>query len=364
MMGKIYVSELASILMERHGIDKREAQSFIAAMVEVIQDGIARDRLVKVKGLGTFKVVEVEARESVNVNTGERVVIDSHSKLTFTPDASMKELVNKPFAQFETVILNEGVTFDDMDLKEVEEPAIDEEPAVEEEPVIEEEPVVEEEPVIEEEPYVEEGPAVEEEPVVEEEEPAEEEEHSSRIQWLWIPIVLLLCALCFGVGYYLGQQKQKPQITSPKETTKSTQAQSIVPEETEEIIIKESPEGIETNEANVAYESHETNEPNKANEPQKANESQESPEPEYKKYEEMDNRVRLGAYHIVGLDHIEKVKQGETLYRISRRTLGPGMECYVEVYNGITSQTPLQVGQEIKIPKLKMKAAVRKKLNR
>ena len=386
-MGKINVSELASILMEKHGIDKQDAQRFIAAMVEVIQDGIASDRLVKVKGLGTFKVVEVDARESVSVNNGERVIIDSHSKLTFTPDASMKELVNKPFSQFETVVLNEGVNFDDVDLKVVEEPSVEEEPTVEVEPAIEEQSGVEERQTVAEEPVCEEKSLVcdamspesteESNVVVEEgtnvnadEESTEEEEptvkeKSTRIQWLWIPIILLLCGLCFGAGYYLGQQKQKPQITSPKNTTKSTQAQSIVPEESEDITIKESPDGTQPVQPEVVQmpEPEPTVVPDEKPQEQQLQQQSEA-EPEYKKYEAMDNRVRLGAYHIVGLDHIEKVKQGETLYRISRRTLGPGMECYVEVYNGINSQTPLQVGQEIKIPKLKMKDAARKKLNR
>ena len=129
-MGKINLNELSAVLIERFGLNKRDAQQFIAQMVDVIRQGISQDKLVKVKGLGTFKIVEVGARESVNVNTGERVTIDSHSKLTFTPDAAMKELVNKPFSQFETVVLNEGVDFSDME--DENEPSV-----VEEEPVTE-----------------------------------------------------------------------------------------------------------------------------------------------------------------------------------------------------------------------------------
>ena len=112
-MGKIFMTELADMLAQKAGISKREAQQFLTDFVETIQDGVNADKLVKIKGLGTFKVIDVDARESVNVNTGERVTIDSHQKLTFTPDTAMKELVNKPFSQFETVVLNEGVVFDD-----------------------------------------------------------------------------------------------------------------------------------------------------------------------------------------------------------------------------------------------------------
>ena len=113
-MGKLSIDELAAVLVEKNGLQKQTAQNFVTSIFDVIKDGIEKDRLVKVKGLGTFKVIGVDARESVNVNTGERVLIDSHSKISFTADAMMKELVNKPFSGFETVVLNEGVEFDDM----------------------------------------------------------------------------------------------------------------------------------------------------------------------------------------------------------------------------------------------------------
>ena len=86
----------------------------------------------------------------------------------------------------------------------------------------------------------------------------------------------------------------------------------------------------------------------------------EEPNPEWKKYEEMDARVRTGAYRIVGTDHVVKVKSGDTTRRIARRTLGEGMECYIEVYNNVTTQT-LKEGQDIKIPKLELKKKVQKK---
>ena len=113
-MSKISIYDIAKILVEKNGLTKSESEQFVAAIFDVIQEGLDNDNLVKVKGLGTFKIIGVEARESVNVNTGERVVIESHGKVTFTPDAVMKELVNKPFSQFETVILNDGIEFDDI----------------------------------------------------------------------------------------------------------------------------------------------------------------------------------------------------------------------------------------------------------
>ena len=121
-MEKISIQEIATVLIEKNGLKRKEAEQFVLTMFDLIKESLATDRVVKVKGLGTFKVVDIEARESVNVNTGERVLIEGHDKITFTPDNTMKELVNKPFSQFETVVLNEGVTFDDMPETEGEEP--------------------------------------------------------------------------------------------------------------------------------------------------------------------------------------------------------------------------------------------------
>lgn len=112
-MGKITIQELASALIERRNLGRKEASHFINEMFYVIHKSLNNDKLVKVKGLGTFKIIDVEDRESVDVNTGDRVLIEGHGKITFTPDALMKELVNKPFSQFETVVLKDGVDFDD-----------------------------------------------------------------------------------------------------------------------------------------------------------------------------------------------------------------------------------------------------------
>ena len=117
-MGKISIHDLLQILVARHKLDKRDAAIFVSAMFDVIQANLEKDKIVKVKGLGTFKIIDVDDRESVNVNTGERVLIEGHNKITFTPDALMKELVNKPFSQFETVVLNEGVDFEDTNASE------------------------------------------------------------------------------------------------------------------------------------------------------------------------------------------------------------------------------------------------------
>ena len=370
-MGKIFMAELADMLAQKAGISKREAQQFLTDFVETIQDGVNNDKLVKIKGLGTFKVIDVDARESVNVNTGERVTIDSHQKLTFTPDAAMKELVNKPFSQFETVVLNDGVEFDDE--PEVEEPAIAEEtpepvveptlepepepvvvPEPEPEPTIvpesEPEPVVVPEPEPEPEPMPEPEPEADPAPI--EEEVAEEaEEKSASYWWLWLLIAIIACVISFAGGYLYGRHMEMQELfaeDAPADTTAVQAAPVIEVKDTAKVdtmqVKPEAEEQAEVKEPEVKQPEPEVKQP--------------EPEPEWKKYEAMDVRVRTGAYGIVGTDRMEKVRPGDTMKRIARRTLGEGMECYIEVYNNMTT-SDLKEGQEVKIPKLKLKKNLR-----
>lgn len=116
-MSKISLSDLAQRLAEKSGISLQEAELFIRKMFDVANEGLQSDKLVKMKWLGTFKVMAVKDRESVDVNTGERIIIEGRDKISFTPDNILKEIVNKPFAQFETVVVNDGVDFDEIDRK-------------------------------------------------------------------------------------------------------------------------------------------------------------------------------------------------------------------------------------------------------
>lgn len=109
---KVTLQYLIEIFSKENRIAKDWGDSFVKAFFDLIREGLEKDRIVKIKGLGTFKIIDIEPRESVNVNTGERFQIEGHNKVSFTPDASLKEVVNQPFADFETVILNEGVSFD------------------------------------------------------------------------------------------------------------------------------------------------------------------------------------------------------------------------------------------------------------
>ena len=117
LMSKNSLNVLGKKLAEKTGLSQQEAELFIKKMFDVVNEGLQDDKQVKVKWLGTFKVTSVKDRESVDVNTGERIVIDGRDKISFTPDNILKEIVNKPFAQFETVVVNDGVEFDEIDKK-------------------------------------------------------------------------------------------------------------------------------------------------------------------------------------------------------------------------------------------------------
>ena len=114
-MNKIGISQLASILVDKHELSSVDAERFITLMFDIINDGLQSEKQVKLKKLGTFKVTSVSARESVDVNTGERIMIEGRDKISFVPDATMRDLVNRPFNQFETVVINDGVSFSDID---------------------------------------------------------------------------------------------------------------------------------------------------------------------------------------------------------------------------------------------------------
>ena len=399
------IQDIAAVLVARNGLDKTEANRFVAEMFALIQERLEIDKIVKVKGLGTFKIVGVEARESVSVRTGQRVVIDGHSKITFIPDAIMKDLVNKPFSQFETVVLNDGVDFEDLkaeeqnvideDTEEISTPieeettvstTIEEEPTVsepvEKEPqdpsiqplmeVVDDEPAAddsEEDPtlddavedesvsddVIENEPI---SDKVEDEPVgdVVEDEPAfEEDSQNSWLRWLLggLLVLALMAASAYG-GYYFGSQKQVqpvvPDTIVIHDTVTVAPIDTVATEVTEAVSATEAIDGTEVTDAPKAADTESAPPSNKVEKKEPA-----VAEPVVDKYAEKDARVRLGAYRIVGLDHEVTVLAGQTFYSICRAHLGPDMECYVEVYNNLPKNPIVKAGQVIKIPKLQLK---------
>lgn len=379
-MGKLTIQEIAKILVEKNKLTVKEANQFAAVVFEVIQEGLDTEGQVKVKGLGTFKKIQVEARESVSVRTGERVMIDSHAKITFTPDALMKELVNKPFSQFETVILNDGVEFEDLadDLTEEELSELDSMENTEEEAtqqVSKEQEVVPEETVatsaettntsaetetvvrplmdivdntIEQE---DEKPEIEEEDDEDEENEEEEEGGSSWKKVVgYVLLTLLLMAASAYAGFWYGQQHATKDVDDATDVENVTDSIEVIEVDSADVLDMSSVE--QPSVEKPAEEQSAVEKPQTKTEPEQPKQTE---EPFWKKYEAMDARVRTGAYHIVGTDREVKVRAGETLSKISRRELGEGMSCYIEVYNGLKGNSELKEGQVIKIPKLKWK---------
>lgn len=399
-MNKLTLNNIAKVLVEKNGLEPKEAMMFTTAMFDLIHDRLNEEGIVKVKGLGTFKMIRVEARESINVRTGERVLIDSHAKITFTPDAVMKELVNKPFSQFETVVLNDDVEFTDMKSEETTdetnnseqseslvdvvseggtpEPAPEPAPEPVAEPTPEPAPLVASEPVAEvapepapevaPEPVAEVAPeptpVVAPEPTREVPEPTvpsadeESEENTSAVQtcyeedeeesqWLrnigWAFLVLVLMAAS-AVGGYLYGVGQIPSQTAMADTVSAVKVNPVVTD----TLVNDSLKAD-----SVAVKTEAKHEDKAASEEQPQEKTSQNL---HDKYAEMDARVRTGAYKITGLDREVKVRAGDNLKRIARRELGSDdMVCYIEVFNKMNASAELKEGQTIKIPALKLK---------
>ena len=383
-MNKLTLNNIAKVLVEKNGLEPKEAMMFTTAMFDLIHDRLNEEGIVKVKGLGTFKMIRVEARESINVRTGERVLIDSHAKITFTPDAVMKELVNKPFSQFLTVVLNDDVEFTDMKSEETTdetnnseqseslvdvvseggtpEPAPEPAPEPVAEPTPEPAPVVAPEPVAEVAP--EPTPVVAPEPTREVPEPTvpsadeeseentsavqtcyeedEEESHGHRnIGWAFLVLVLMAAS---AVGGYLYGVGQIPSQTAMADTVSAVKVNPVVTD----ILVNDSLKAD-----SVAVKTEAKHEDKAASEEQPQEKTSQNL---HDKYAEMDARVRTGAYKITGLDREVKVRAGDNLKRIARRELGSDdMVCYIEVFNKMNASAELKEGQTIKIPALKLK---------
>lgn len=459
-MSKTTIKELALSLSEKHDLSKADAEQFVATIFEVINDGLEDDKLVKVKGLGAFKIIGVAARKSVDVNTGEPIVIEGRNKISFTPDTSMRDDVNKPFSQFETVIINDGVDFSSID-KEYENETVENEEKVttdkddnkeqekteneiskdtetlikskpgdrerltkdhsqemplstESDPAAKNDPPTEsvtpaesgssaesDIPAVKDETPAEsetstvnkETPAEEETSTVNKENPAEsktpaeskssaevdfaaerrdierevekelinyKETHPSHAMKVLAITVVVFVIACLCGGYYLfsqiqrrdshiemlekqmrmvaQQQKEKKVATKPsKQIPQAKQEQDTLPQETDG----------KQDDAKLMPQADSKQETLKAADKQTALQDQ------YNK----DVRIRTGAYVIVGIKKTVTVRSGQTMEGISRSSLGPGMECYLEAVNG--GKRELKAGESLNIPELKLKKRLR-----
>ena len=449
------VSDFASELVSRYGLKEEEATEFITAMFDIICEQLdAPDKQVKVKGLGTFKVTSVGARASVDVNTGERIIIEGRNKISFTPEVLLRDRVNRPFVQFETVVLNDGVDFSEIDRefdgdrKEPETKPMPEPEQVaeagtnqetEQVPDSEKEPnsvtnqapepdaeceaqaeVEQVEPDTESEaqPEVEQvEPVLEAETKLIEEEQAEDtaqQEHqrastadsedpdkyaipgscepqeaadvvlkerckqrNPRMMY-WFSIASFVLLLFIGAGMYflydqvkaknaaieqlqaklavystalMSQTADKQQeaakskmveptdttsaaTTTPAETKVNAEAKPDVADKAGRAAKGETAKSLKPSSEQPVVDKKKTNVP--------------KPAADYN----FDARVRTGAYIIVGVETTVTVRSGQTLASISKAYLGPGMECYVEVFNNRNEVKP---GDKLRIPKLKIK---------
>lgn len=429
------IKDLARFLVEKHGVKLADAELFISLMTEIINEGVHRERQVKIKGLGTFKLTSVSSRESIDVNTGERIVIEGRDKLSFAPDNAMKELVNQPFSQFETVVVNDGVELEDEYKEQVEETApaeekkeIVEEKAVEEIELPREEPVepiaivsemsaetmsvkedkqedkvqetmletnVSEVEQIEtaqetieaasdnvaknDEETLESSPEKEDEPMVEETDSrVNDNEDTENISTVNTPhksssmkplvvgfvalFVVLIGTICFMFMKLCQQNEQiynfrvevqtlqlelfKKQFSTMKGCSKVMKpvavAEKPAPAEEKSVPVAEKPTPVTEKSTSVAERPTSVAEKSVSSKEEDA----------YEALNKSDARVRTGAYRIVGVKQVVKVKRGQTLSSISRLYLGPGMECYIEVMN---KNKELKEGDRVKIPELKRK---------
>ena len=444
------VSDFASELVGRYGLKEEEATEFISAMFDIICEQLdGADKQVKVKGLGTFKVTSVGARASVDVNTGERIIIEGRNKISFTPEVMLRDRVNRPFVQFETVVLNDGVDFSEIDnefngskqevaasdstVETANETVANDAEEVAEETVVEtidasvDESVVGAEEdksdvAIEEkasdvvpENVMDQGQKEEAKPELEiesvpeyghepmsevEADNADESQQSTvglssdesqqssvessattpqpkevvvaegckqrnpRLMY-WFSIASFVLLIFIGVGmYFLYEQVKAKNVAIEQLQTKlamhsmALKSAAVEPKQgvaSKKNIVADTTDAAKqvaiTDAAETVAKEEVSNPIEKTHEPPVA-EKKKSNVPKPAADYNFDVRVRTGAYIIVGEETSVTVRSGQTLASISKAYLGPGMECYVEVFNNRKEVKP---GDKLRIPKLKIK---------
>ena len=395
----VKIQELSATLIDKYGLGKEDAEHFITQMFALIADELHSSQTsVKVKGLGTFKVTSVSSRESVDVNSGERIVISGRNKITFTPDVVMRDRVNRPFAQFETVPLNDGVDFSEIDGKDADDMADEERQEadeiginetgaeeVQEQHSREDEIRIPDESVV---PGAEENvselpsetesvdckaedtdgsdeddeadnvvPPVVEDTPVSAEDPDEDETpggflHIRCMKFCCLSALaaVVLCCVCFGFYYLYDQLQLRNQRIAVLEKDLK-QVVEANKKANENLARRDSANIIDVGAALANADRNVKGDSVQA-QAVPAVEKEEAISVDY----ESDPRLRTGAYIIIGVDRTVTVMKGQTLESISKAFLGPGMECYVEVLN---SCKKVSAGDSLKIPKLKLKKRIR-----
>lgn len=388
------ISDLASVLVTKYGLTQKEAELFVTNMFAVIGSGLqSNDKQVKVKGLGTFKIQSVNARESVNVNTGERIIIEGRNKISFTPETSLKNRVNQPFSQFETVVINDGVDFSELenndiademnnnDEKKVEEEQLEEENKDLEEENRDDERIIEDLSVnindenrdvvildenkdnisksnvqdaacnpdeikfLREEScspkcHISDEASVPENIQTDTSDIISNKKKNNIIIALIIFIVLLSGFGAYSIFYYQKQIALREdrilelEIIIDNFQTKVNKNKALYAVNNQQKINEDSAK-VAKSDSTISKKTISDN-GNKFN----------------SEIYNKDPRIRTGAYTIVGIAQVITLKDDQSLSSISKKYLGPGMECYIEAVN---ENKKFEKGEQINIPKLKIK---------
>ena len=381
------VNDFARELSEKYGLSLGDASDFVSAMFDVVKEELdGADSSVKIKGFGTFKVSAVGARASVDVNTGERIIIDGRNKLSFTPEVLLRDRVNRPFVQFETVVLNDGVDFSEIDEESEEELDSVSETEPQEVQLSPTAPTSQSTDHYSSSETASKAVNTEEhrdmarrlmtpktETIEEDSEESDDKttatapeaddegiviggcrQRSPRIMYV-LTIASFIILVSLGIGMYFLYQRieEKNHVIDRLESRLYAQQKAAERADAQPAVaVKDT---IVSNDSLRAAEKAKKDSiaASKSTAEAKASQSSAAPStattPSDYNY---DTRVRTGAYIIVGVAKTVTVQPGQTLASISKAYLGEGMECYVEVLNNRHS---VKAGEKLKIPQLKLK---------
>ena len=343
MGSKINIQQLAKTLAEKKNISQTAAETFLREFFDAIIQNVTTDKVVKIKGLGTFKLIEVQDRESINVHTGERIVIPGHPKLSFTPDASLKDTVNKPFADFQTVVINEGTDLEEME--RTPQPTLGEDVEIEEEGQEEQDtPVQQSQDEEEKEPETEKGKEPEPDPdpdpvLVPGIDTKDSAEPPAQPKFAALTTaekyaLTLGAILLFLFGYFLGYQR----VFTPHK-------QSKLFKETEYL---ESPRIDDVPETELVQEDSLSQDKPLAPE---AKPVAQNPKPQVAKPLKLDPGKK---YQITGTRKTHTMKPGDYLAKIAFEEYGDKeFARYIINHNRFPNPDNIPVGKEINLPELK-----------
>ena len=402
------VNDFSRELSEKYGLSLSDASDFIGAMFDVVNEELDdTDSSVKIKGFGTFKVSAVSARASVDVNTGERIIIDGRNKISFTPEVLLRDRVNRPFVQFETVVLNDGVDFSEIDdeMDELSDSVIETETqgvqlsptaptdqltdqsanqsTPTDQPTNQPSPSEPASKVVNTEEHRDMARrlmAPKSEPIDDDNNESDEEksandidesddegiviggckQRSPRMMYV-LTIASFVILVSIGIGMYFLYQRieEKNHVIDRLETRLYAQQDTVVAVEPQCVVS----DTIASNDALKAADAHtaenikkEKKDSVRASNSKAATGStavmSAAPTATTPSDYNYDVRVRTGAYIIVGVAKVVTVQPGQSLASISKAYLGEGMECYVEVLNNCHT---VKAGDKLKIPEVKLK---------